>query len=88
MARRRDPSSLDKTSGNLRAARERAGLFEIDAIADRRTHFTLRRALHFETTRNARLSRHGVANRGYGANMDVSPGRQRMRAWIGDCELT
>jgi hypothetical protein len=46
-------SSPDKTSGNLWAACECAGLLEIDAIADRRTHFTLRRALHFETTSNA-----------------------------------
>ena len=43
-------SSLDKTSGNLRAARERAELLEIEATAERRAHFTLGRALHFETT--------------------------------------
>jgi hypothetical protein len=43
-------SSLDQISGNLRAARERTGWFEIEAIAERRTHFLLGRALHYETT--------------------------------------
>jgi len=44
MGRRRNAFESGKTSGNLRAARERTGLLELDTIAERRSHFTLRRA--------------------------------------------
>jgi hypothetical protein len=72
----------------LRAARERRQLLEIDAIADRPTHFTLRRRLHFETISNARLCGAGSRTAEIGANTELPRDRTGMRAWSADCELT
>jgi putative sigma-54 modulation protein len=82
-------ASLDKTSGNVRAARERAGLREIDAMADRPTHFTLRRTFHCETTSAARPCPDGGLNTSVsGANTDLLPSRRATRGWNADCDLT